>query len=167
MHEKEDLATNFLFNKITTDRLQDYKVVYLMRFKHADGNYKTILHQTTIINVSIDGKAQQVLGVHTDVSYLNIPFDHNVSFISNKHPSYHYKFSKQGYSPINNFENTFTKRETEIIKLLIKGKKANEISKLLYISLLTVNTHKRNILKKSKCKNSSELITNCIRQGLF
>lgn len=167
MYKKEALATNILFKQLSTDQLKDYKVVYLMRLKHTNGNYKTILHQTNIISTSIEGKAQQVIVIHTDVTYLNIRFDNNVSFISNKHTSYHYKYSDLGYGLIDSFESIFTKRETEIIKLLIQGKKANEISKLLYISLLTVNTHKRNILKKSKCKNSYELIATSIRNGLF
>lgn len=167
MHKKEALATNFLLNTISTEKLSEYKVMYLMRLKDNSGSYKTILHQTKVVNTSLDGKAQQVLGIHTDVTYLNIPYDNNVSFISHKHPSFHYKTSDLGYVLAKDFKNNYTKREIEIIKLLSKGEKAESIANKLHISLLTVNTHKRNILKKSNCKNAKQLIAKCIRQGLI
>ena len=73
MPEKEAFATSFLFGDITKEQLPDYKVVYLMRLKHTNGSYKTILHQAQSIVTSKDGKIEKVLGVHTDVTYLNMP----------------------------------------------------------------------------------------------
>ena len=166
MSKKEGLATDFLFNHIQPHQIQDYKVVYLMRLKHANGTYKTILHQTKPIVMSHDGKIQKVLGIHTDVSYLNIPFDNKVSFISNKYSSIHYQYAENQFILKTDYKSIYTKRETEIIKLLMQGKMAKEISIILSISILTVNTHKRNVLKKSGCKNTSELMAKSIREGL-
>ncbi|WP_445737043.1 PAS domain-containing protein [Mariniflexile sp.] len=90
MNEKEALVLNFFLNKIAREDLFNYKCVYALRKKHIDGTYKTILHQASVFSVSDDGKVQQTLCVHTDVTYLNIPIDHNVSFISTKKPSFHY-----------------------------------------------------------------------------
>ncbi|MEW4925035.1 LuxR C-terminal-related transcriptional regulator [Algibacter sp. 2305UL17-15] len=167
MPEKETFATSFLFGDITKDQLPDYKVVYLMRLKHINGSYKTILHQAQCLIPSKDGKVEKVLGVHTDVTYLNAPFDNRISFISHKHPSFHYRATKTGYKLIEKESHKFSKRELEIIDLLAKGKQAKEISKILYISILTVNTHKRNIFKKVHCKNTSELMAICLREGVI
>ena len=52
----------------------------------------------------------------------------------------------------------FTKRETEIIELLIKGSTYNQISESLYISLPTVKTHVSNIYRKAEVKNKIALI---------
>jgi hypothetical protein len=82
MHKKEAKAADFLLNKITKEEIPLYKVVYLMRLKHAGGFYKTILHQAITLVVSEGGKIQKVLGIHTDVSYLNMQVDHKISFIS-------------------------------------------------------------------------------------
>lgn len=167
MNEKEALVVDFFFNKIHPDDLFSYKTIYVMRFKHTDGTYKTILHQVSVISASDDGKIQQVIGVHTDITYLNIPINHNVSFVSLKKPSYHYSKNSGNYSIIleNNsslektsFKDIFSKREKEIINLISKGIKFNEIAKLLFVSPHTINTHKKNILKKSGCKNTPELI---------
>lgn len=167
MHKKETLATNFLLKQISAEKIPDYKVVYLMRLKHKSGDYRTILQQTKVINTSLDGKAQQVLVIHTDITYLNIPFDNKVSLISPKHPSYHYKNVDDEYVLAKDYKNIFTKREIEIIKLISEGKKGEIIADKLHISLLTVNTHKKNILKKSNCKNSNQLIAKCIRLGII
>jgi len=51
-----------------------------------------------------------------------------------------------------------TKREIEIMVLLVDGKTSIEIGNELYISNHTVNTHRKNINKKLKTKNISELI---------
>ncbi|MFZ4101978.1 MAG: response regulator [Sphingobacterium thalpophilum] len=52
----------------------------------------------------------------------------------------------------------FSKREIEILKLLAKGHTTKEISFMLYISFNTVQTHRKNLLRKSKCQNTIELI---------
>ncbi len=51
-----------------------------------------------------------------------------------------------------------TKRETEIVKLIVEGQTSMEICNNLFISLNTVETHRKNIFKKLKIKSLSELI---------
>lgn len=52
-----------------------------------------------------------------------------------------------------------TKRETEVALLLIDGNSREEISRLLIISIGTVNTHCNNIYKKTGCKSATELMS--------
>jgi len=51
-----------------------------------------------------------------------------------------------------------TKREKEIITLLIEGKSSRDISDILYISSHTVNTHRKNIARKLNINSFAELI---------
>lgn len=51
-----------------------------------------------------------------------------------------------------------TLREKEILQLLIQGKSTQEISEILFLSFLTVQTHRRNLLNKFQVKNLVELI---------
>lgn len=46
-----------------------------------------------------------------------------------------------------------TKRELEIIELVLKEFSGKEIANQLYISLRTVEVHKKNLMKKTKSKN--------------
>ncbi len=142
--------------------------MYLLRLKPKKGKYKTILHQSRAINISKGGKIHQAICVHTDISYLNIPIDHKITFISKERPSYYSIETGDSFELIeNSFKTIFTKREKEIIKNLSIGKDYNQIASLLYVSPHTINTHKRNILKKSGCKNTPELITKCIIEGII
>ncbi|MEO1712327.1 MAG: response regulator transcription factor, partial [Bacteroidota bacterium] len=52
-----------------------------------------------------------------------------------------------------------TRRELEILKLLAQGKQTTEIADALYISIHTVNSHRKNMIKKLKLRNTAELIS--------
>lgn len=66
--------------------------------------------------------------------------------------------------PNTDFLHQFTDREIEIIRLLAAGKSSAEISKVLFISQQTVSKHRSNILKKSGCKSSAELLHKFYKQ---
>lgn len=51
-----------------------------------------------------------------------------------------------------------TNREKEVIKYVVDGKTSHEIAEILFISARTVDTHRSNIMKKLKVKNSIALI---------
>jgi DNA-binding CsgD family transcriptional regulator/PAS domain-containing protein len=64
------------------------------------------------------------------------------------------------------FLSLLSDREEEILKLICHGYSSKEIADQLYISIHTVNTHRKNMLHKTKCKNSSELINFRNTKGL-
>jgi|GEM_PF-1901867 DNA-binding NarL/FixJ family response regulator len=51
-----------------------------------------------------------------------------------------------------------TKREKEVLCLISEGKNTKEISEDLFISLHTVETHRRNLLEKLNAKNTAEMV---------
>ncbi|MEO6612736.1 MAG: response regulator transcription factor [Chitinophagaceae bacterium] len=51
-----------------------------------------------------------------------------------------------------------TKREVEIIKLICREMTTRQIAAVLFLSELTVNTHRRNILRKLEVKNVAGLV---------
>lgn len=55
-----------------------------------------------------------------------------------------------------------TERETDIVRLVVEGKTAREIAKLLFISPRTVENHKQAILKKLGLHKTSDLIKHAI-----
>lgn len=60
-----------------------------------------------------------------------------------------------------------TKREKEILRLLQKGKSTQDISEILFLSFLTVQTHRRNLLHKFQVKNVTELLNFASNNGLL
>jgi DNA-binding NarL/FixJ family response regulator len=53
---------------------------------------------------------------------------------------------------------TLSKREIQIAKLIVEGKTTKEISTELFISELTVKTHRKNIAEKLKTKGITDFI---------
>jgi len=61
---------------------------------------------------------------------------------------------------------SLTAREREMLQLMAEGMTAKEIASHLYVSVKTVETHRRNIAQKLNISRSAELIKYAIREGL-
>ena len=66
-------------------------------------------------------------------------------------------------------ENTgsITDREVEIVRLLSNGYNSKEIGDMLFISEHTVNTHRRNMVRKLDLRNSYQLIVWAFEQRIL
>lgn len=68
---------------------------------------------------------------------------------------------------IPNINSLLTGREVEIITLISLEYSGKEISEQLYISINTVETHRKNIMKKLKLKNTISLVKYAIKNNLI
>jgi DNA-binding NarL/FixJ family response regulator len=59
-----------------------------------------------------------------------------------------------------------TRREKEVLQLIAEGLTNVEISEKLFISMPTVNTHRKSLLEKFGVKNTATLIGKAIKSGL-
>jgi len=57
-------------------------------------------------------------------------------------------------------------REVEIIKLIVDGNSNQEIADKLFLSIHTVYTHRKNIMKKLKLKSPVELVLYALNSGI-
>ena len=60
-----------------------------------------------------------------------------------------------------------TRREREALQLIAEGLTNAEISEKLFISIPTVNTHRKSLLEKFEVKNTATLISKAIKNGLL
>lgn len=60
-----------------------------------------------------------------------------------------------------------TKRESEVLQMIVKGHTSHEIAKILYISPRTVETHRSNLLQKLNIKNTAGLVRYALEEGNF
>lgn len=60
-----------------------------------------------------------------------------------------------------------TKREAEIIGLIVRGYSNAEIAEKLFISFHTVNNHRRHIMQKLNLKNAADLVRYALENGLM
>ena len=61
----------------------------------------------------------------------------------------------------------FTKREKEVLALIAEGLTNQEIADKLFISQLTVISHRKSLLEKTESKNTAQLIKYCFEFGLL
>ena len=59
-----------------------------------------------------------------------------------------------------------TKREREIVKLIVQGYTSAEIANLLFISTRTVETHRSNLMNKLELKNTAALVRYAMEENL-
>ncbi|MCX2573408.1 response regulator transcription factor [Pedobacter sandarakinus] len=62
---------------------------------------------------------------------------------------------------------SITEREVEIVQLLSKGYNSKEIGDMLFISEHTVNTHRRNMVRKLDLRNSYQLIVWAFKERII
>jgi len=60
-----------------------------------------------------------------------------------------------------------TPRELEVYKLILEEFSNQEIADKLFISVRTVEVHKRNLMEKTGAKNSTGLVLYAVKNGLF
>lgn len=67
----------------------------------------------------------------------------------------------------NSLQPILTKREKEILKLVVEGLTNTQISRQLFISIDTVDTHRKNLYAKLNVKNTAQLIRYTIEHGII
>ncbi|MBN2484960.1 MAG: response regulator transcription factor [Bacteroidales bacterium] len=60
-----------------------------------------------------------------------------------------------------------TRRELEVLKLISDGLTNNEIAEKIFISPLTVDSHRKNLLTKFGARNTALLVKTAMQQGLI
>lgn len=163
---KEEAAGVFYY-KLTPDKMPLYKSTYTVRLSDNKGKYKNFLVQNMALSIT-DGRIHHVLSVFTDVSFMNLIPDNRISFIGiNGEPSY-YSLSTDPKTILEpKKELTLSDREKDIIRLLAEGHGSKQIAASLHLSPHTVDTHRRNLMKKTGTKNTLELAVTCLKQGLI
>ena len=151
------------FSQLPVEKLMKYKVRYDIRIMKKNGEYVRILYQGILLEHDDAGRFLRTLSVHSDITYLKQEGKPVLSFIGmDGETSYLDVASSNAF--IESKED-LTKREKQVLKLLIEGKLSKEISSILKISKQTVDTHRKNMLHKKKLNNTGELIGKAIRYG--
>jgi len=151
------------FSSLRPDQILNYKVSYDYRIRKKDETYIRILQQVFTIQLHEEKQVLKTFGIHTNISHLKKSGEPVLSFIGlNGEPSYMDVQVKQLFAP-SNF--SLTRREREILGLLVSGQSSEQISKQLFISKHTVDTHRKNLLRKTSCSNTSALTSKAVQKG--
>ncbi|MFD0977097.1 response regulator transcription factor [Salinimicrobium gaetbulicola] len=172
---KSKVINDFYTSFLDPDNVLAYKNIFSYRMKDASGKVKTMLYQAMPLTVLENGAPEHVLCIQTDVSHLKVTSTSAVSFINMNGGKCYYNvdISKGKFDPRvceggeKDLSELFSEREKEIVIKFSRGLNAEQIAEELNLSHHTVKTHRRNILKKSGCTNTTELVAKCLTNGII
>lgn len=151
------------FAMLRPEQVPNYKVRYDYRIRRKDGTYIRVLQQVVTIQFDGDNNVIRTLVVHTDITHIKQDGLPLLSFIGmNGEPSYVNVDVDRVFAPS---PTLLSQREKEIVIHLIEGLGSKEIGERLFISKQTVDTHRKNILRKTNCANTAALVNVAVKNG--
>ncbi|WP_426278161.1 response regulator transcription factor [Chryseobacterium sp. S-02] len=156
-----------MYKEIGFEHQMNLKSGYCFRMKTKENTYELFHHQAIHTLKDKNGKLVQTINIHTNIQHLSHENNYvvTVSGIGTRHDFYQKTLRPELFAL--NITDRLTKRELEVFVLLIKGYSDKEIAETIIVSYHTVRTHHKNILKKTKSKNSKELIKKGLIQGFL
>jgi hypothetical protein len=132
------------------------------RVRNPEGNYSNLLMQLYLFYGTIPYKSVFLLKIHTNIGWCNT-IKHGYHYYLGKDLSF-FRYPDEELLAQGNI---FSDREFEIIKLIESGLNSKQIAEKIFLSQNTVNTHRRNILKKTGKAHLSDLIYDLKERGLL
>lgn len=145
-------VSEFTISNPSTKRMH-YKFCYDYRVKDKKGTYHQLYIQHFYPELSENYNPQRTFSMLTDISHIKMDGIPKLNIF--KLGDGLVKILKED----NENKISLTNKESEIFDYLIKGFTSKDISEALNISKHTVDTHRRNILKRNHCSNTSELLS--------
>lgn len=172
---KSKVVSDFYTSFIEKENVLRYKNMFTYRMKDGSGRVRTMLYQALPLSVLKSGSPEHVFCIQTDISHLKVASTNAVSFIHlDGGKSYlEVDISKGVFDPAacgtanNDFSALLTEREKQIVIRFSKGLSADQIAIEFNLSPHTVKTHRRNILQKTGCTNTTELVAKCLTSGVI
>lgn len=143
------------------------KPSYCFRMKTAKGNYELFHHQSIHTLEDENNCLIQSINIHTNIQHITQENSYTV-LITGISPRKDFHQIKIDHNLLSTqiLENDLTKRENEVLSFIAKGYSGKEISNILMLSEHTIRTHRRNILHKTNCRNSKELVKKAFEWGV-
>lgn len=149
-----------ILSSFSNEEKMDYKAIHEMRVRNLRGEYIRIIEQEQVIESDKSGNIWLMLSV------IDVDASHESEIV--KSHLYNFKTGEQIFIDLSDTLNEpLTNRELEVLRLMKQGSLSKEIANTLKVSINTVNTHRRNILRKLKANNSIEAVNFAQRLGLL
>ncbi|TDS60209.1 LuxR C-terminal-related transcriptional regulator [Myroides indicus] len=158
----EATITEFWKN-LPPDKVFKYKTRYDFRIRCKNGQTKRLLQQVAVIQSDEEGAVLRTFVVFTDISELKETNKMVLSIIGlDGEPCYIDIHPVKELVP---YKSILTKREIQVFRLLVEGCQSAEIAEILNISLHTVSSHRKNILRKTKTNSVLHLTKLGLEKG--
>lgn len=132
------------------------------RVQKSDGTYIKVMRQSTVFETDTYGSLVSNLSLLTHIDFL--PVSNTVYWEFRAEEFEQERFKEYVYREC---KELFTNKEMTVLSHLQEGKTSKEIAALMCLSSHTVDTHRRNMLSKTGCRNTQELIRFARNSGVL
>jgi DNA-binding CsgD family transcriptional regulator len=144
----------------------DYRYTCCAKLKNVYDKYEWYLIDTAIVQVNESGFPVTTLITCTNIHHFKK--DNCVYYnIVKKNQDGVYEVMLEGTENNELDQYKLTPREIQIINLISRGFTNKQIGEELSIAVHTVQTHRKNILRKTKCQGTAELTNFAFSRGLL
>ncbi len=146
----------FTMGKLSPEQRQRMSYTWNYRLKNAEDVYVNVIQNTTPLVFNSKGKPIVGMAHYTILhEKLVIPLTATAKLL-NENNTYETLFFGNYSQKL--LSDEISSRERDIIRLLVCNLSSKEIGERLHISSSTVDTHRRNILKKLQLNSTGELV---------
>jgi len=142
-----------------------YKFSFDYRILNSNGKEIRILEQNSVFQHDSIGNITHLMGVCSDITHWkksSMP----LAILESVHEKKQFVFMENNLA-IHKSKTILSKRELEIAKLMAEGRSSKFIADKLFISFHTVNTHRKNMIEKTRCNNTVGLVQFVLANGLI
>jgi DNA-binding CsgD family transcriptional regulator len=144
----------------------DVRYTCSIKVKNKYDTYVWYLIDTVIIEADENKSPQRTLITCTNINQFKK--DEIVYYnIQKKNQDGVYEIILEGTDDHKKLEYNLTPRELQIISMVSHGNTNQEIADKIFVSLNTVKTHRKNIMKKTRCKGTADLTNFAFSRGLL
>lgn len=153
---ENEQAVNHFFQNLPPEKVHKSKACSDFRVQLENGNYARLMQQTVAVQTEREDPMLRNLLLFTDITHLKttIITDMSLSFVS----------------LANDFQDALipdipkrttaliSRREKQVLQLLGQNKTSDQIALALFISKHTVDSHRKNLLRKTESMNTLQLV---------
>ena len=168
----EIFADNYRFLKtLPPEEYSDFVFSYNCRMLNPNEEYVKILQRYSYIPGSSIGNPSGAIGIILDISHFKNDHSivHTIEETIKHNGELMNKLVYKKVHPVYDINTTqlISKREIPVLKYMAEGLSSKQIAEKLYLSINTVNNHRKSMLRKLNCKSSAELLAYAIKHGLL
>lgn len=160
----QEKALGYLFEHVKPDNRDQIIANLEGVYKKYTGEYFHFLQQTVCLETDEGGAPVLFLGHVHNVTYLKKNRTCNLVITApNEIKWWRFNFDRDCIEPVQ----PLSKQEKKVLSLLAEGKSSKEIANALFVSSHTVDTHRRHLLEKTNCIDTTGMITYAKLVGLL
>ncbi len=154
LEELKDRTAEFL-REVPPPQRVGYQYNYDYRLRKSDGTYLRLLEQSTVLQTNSRGEITHLAGTCTDITHWKRDEVLTATVVS---PDGDTCLVCTAADRELSKCLVLSRREKEILALVAAGYTSQQIADKLFISLHTVNTHRRNLVRKTNTKTGNGLV---------